>query len=233
MPFSRVRLATVSLTALSALVGLAMACGGGKNTDLTVGEVGTPPAGDGGSDAAAPSGSSPLASDAGPVEQFNTADSAPPGVTFDCQPGTYSGTFETTVTSDAGGLLSLYSLNIQGTLSIAIVGQVMQGTGEIPTTTYSIAPGAQLTGVDKSFNGTYAADLVGQLDCASKTFTGTLDNALYHLFLDAGTVPMEGSLMGTYGDGEGGVPTLSGTMFLTSPNLPSFGAVGPWSATLQ
>jgi hypothetical protein len=226
------RLITIGVFALSSTV-LALACSSGKPSSFA-GQDNTPPAGhDGGSSASDDdlSEPSPFDLDAGPV--FTTPDSAPAGVTFDCKPGTYSGTFQTHVSSDAGGLLSLYSLNIMGTLSIAIVGQVTQMSGEIPTTTYAIAPGAQLTGVDQSFNGTYAADLVGQLDCGSKTFTGTLNNASYHLFLDAGVVPMDGTLTGTYDEGEGGVPQLSGTMTLTSPNLPTLGAIGPWTASLQ
>ena len=223
---------TIGLVALSSAV-LALACSGGRHTDLALGNDNAPTGNDGGASAGDDASSAPpaLDPDAGPI--FTTPDSAPPGVTFDCKPGTYSGTFETHVSSDAGGLLALYSLNIKGTISIAIVGQVMQGAGEIPTTTYSIAPGAQLTGVDQSFNGTYAADLSGQLDCATGTFTGTVNDGAYHLFLDAGVVPLEGSLTGTYDEGEGGVPQLSGTMMLTSPNLPSLGAVGPWTASLQ
>jgi hypothetical protein len=209
------------------LTSLALACSSGPRVLLAVGQTDTPAGDDAGDDATA----APPASDAGAV--FTTPDSASAGVTFDCKPGTYAGTFETHVSSDAGGLLAFYSLDIKGTLSIAIVGQVTQGTGEIPTATYSIAPGAQLTGVDQSFNGTYSADLIGQLDCASKTFTGKLNNAIYHLFLDAGVVPMDGALTGTYDDGDGGAPVLSGTMTLTSPNVPTLGALGPWTATLQ
>jgi hypothetical protein len=224
MRFSRVDLGALALTLL------ALGCSGGQHLDLGV-EPGEPThaGNDGGNDDA----SAAPAPDAASGLQFTSPDSAPPDVTFDCKPGTYAGTFETHVSSDAGGLFAFYSLDIKGTLSIAIVGEVTRGTGEVPTTTYSIAPGAELAGVDQSYGGTYGADLVGQLDCASKTFTGTLSNAIYHLFLDAGVVPMEGSLSGTYNDGDAGVPQLTGTMMLSSPNLPSLGAVGPWTASLQ
>src|SRR5689334_4167105 len=104
------------LTALFGLM-LAVGCGsGGKSTDFSA----DPPetrVSDGGDEAQ--SSDPPPEQDSGPVGLFTSADAASPGVTFDCKPGTYTGTFETHVSSDAGGLIGLlYSLDVKGTLSL-------------------------------------------------------------------------------------------------------------------
>jgi hypothetical protein len=210
------------------LLTLAVGCGGPARTELSGDGPGTSSTQDAGDDAS----SSTPAMDSGPVEQFATVDAAA-GMGFACKPGTYAGTFETQITSDAGGLFAFFSLNFKGTLSITIVGEMTQTTGEVPQTTYSIAPGAEVNGTDQSFGGTYQADLTGQLDCATKTFTGTM-NGVYLLFgSDAGTIPLQGALTGTYDDADAAAPRLSGTMTLTSTNVPGLGAAGPWTASLQ
>ncbi len=57
--------------------------------------------------------------------------------------------YTTMVTNDGGGLLSLFSINWSGNLSITLQGKVdNNGSGEIPEPTLTIAPGAQLAGVD-------------------------------------------------------------------------------------
>lgn len=208
---------------------LAAGCGAGKQTEFPNDPIGT--LADGGEDVSRPG---PMAgADAGPAEQFTGVDAASAG-TFDCKPGTYAGTFETKVSTDAGGVLfSLFSFNFKGTMSIIVVGEVSQGAGEVPQTTYSIAPGAKLIGSDQTFHGSYVADLTGQLDCATKTFTGMVSDGVYTITYDAGSLPLQGALTGQYGDGDGGVPELHGTMTLDSPKVATLAANGTWTASLQ
>jgi hypothetical protein len=217
-------------TGLAFALVLAAGCGAQKQTALA-GDPSSAPS-DGGSSMADPGSASDDAG-AGTGEQFAGTGDAASSVTADCMPGTYAGTFETKVSSDAGGLGALISFDFKGTLSLAVVGQTMMTAGEVPTTTYSIAPGAKLDGQDQSFGGTYNADLTGQLDCASKTFSGLLNDGAYTIVFDAGSVPLTGSVTGIYDDGEGGPPRLTGTMILTSPNIPDLAATGEWTATLQ
>ncbi|HEX3771137.1 MAG TPA: hypothetical protein VHV30_09750 [Polyangiaceae bacterium] len=211
-------------------LALLAACGGGRDTTLA---GGSSPAGADGGGPSSKAGPSPSPDvDAGSMDLFTGDDAAAAATSFDCKPGTYAGTFQTQVSSDAGGLASLISFDFKGTLSITVVGTTTQTNGEVPTTTYSIAPGAKLAGIDQTFGGSYAADLTGQLDCAAKTFTGMASDGVYSIFLDAGSLPMQGTLTGTYDD-EGGTPTLTGDMTLSSPNVPGLAAVGQWAATLQ
>ena len=203
-------------------------CGAGQPAGLSD-DLGMPTTDSG---AEAPSAASTTARDSGVVEQFASPDASSAGGTLDCKPGTYAGPFETHVTSDAGGLFDLLSLDFEGTLSVAIVGQVVQTTGELPQTTHSIAPGAKLAGVDESFGGSYRADLTGQLDCANHAFAGTL-NGTYEFALDAGSIPLQGTLSGAYAVGDAGAPELTGSMTLTSTQVPTLGAEGPWTAILQ
>jgi hypothetical protein len=206
-------------------VMLALGCGSKGSTDLFVGDSGAPS--DSGDDASAGLAAS------GPAEQFTSSDAGPSGATFDCKPGTYAGTFATHVTSDAGGLFAFVSFDFKGTLSIVIVGHVVQQAGELPQTTYSIAPGAKVNGTDQSFGGSYHADLTGQLDCATRVFSGTLNGAYDIFSLDASSIALQGTLTGMYVDAEGGAPALTGTMSLSSSQVASLAADGPWTATLQ
>jgi hypothetical protein len=165
-----------------------------------------------------------------------TADAAPAGVKFDCQPGTYAGMFGVHVTTDAGLLPALFSFNVMGTLSVTLEGHIVQppGGGEsFAQPTLTIAPGAQLVGDDATFGGHFGADLSGQLDCPSKTFTGTLSNGFYSYLGDAGGIAMTGDMSATYDD-TATPPALSmGVMNLQSPQLPGVDATGSWSATLK
>jgi len=171
--------------------------------------------------------------DGGPSNIFTSTDAAPSGVVFDCKPGTYAGMFTTMVKSDAGGLLSLFSFNWTGSLSITLQGQVTtSGAGEIPEPVLTIAPGAKLAGVD-AMGGHLNADLSGQLDCPSKTLTATIANGVYGYFGDAGGIMMTGGLTATY-DGTGSTPMLTmGTMMCGSPQVMGVEAEGTWTATLQ
>ena len=172
------------------------------------------------------------AEDAGTTGVFTSSDASP--VVFDCKPGTYSGPFATMVTSDAGGLAALISFNVDGNLSITLQGRVTNtGAGEIPEPTLTIAPGAKLAGKDETFGGYFNADLIGQLDCPTKTLSVTLANGTYDYFGDAASLSMQGSMSAIY-DGTTTTPTLSmGIMNISSSNLTSIGAAGTWSATLQ
>jgi hypothetical protein len=166
--------------------------------------------------------------DSGPMDIFTSSDAG--GPVFPCQPGTYGGAFSTKVTSDAGGLFSLFSLNWKGNLSITLQGRVMSGAGEIPEPTLTIAPGAKLSGTD-AYGGTFSAELSGQLDCPSKTLTGTLANGSYNWH--GSTMSLDGTLSATY-DGTMTPPALTmGGMNVTSPQVPSLAADGTWTAQLQ
>jgi hypothetical protein len=153
-------------------------------------------------------------------EIFVSSDAASE-VTFECQPGTYTGMFSTKVTNDAGGLFALFSFAWSGSLSITLQAMVM-----------NIAPGAKLDGMDM-MGGHFSADMTGQLDCPSKTLTITIANGVYNYFGDAGGVMMTGSMAATY-DGTTSPPELTmGAMNVGSPQVPGTSAEGTWTATLQ
>jgi hypothetical protein len=100
-----------------ALSPLTLGCGSsGEGTGFPTGGGSSAPAADDGGDASI-NDSSALFGDSGqftPV--FTSGDGAPPGVMFECEPGTYTGMFDTNVTNDAGGLLSLlFSFKWSGT----------------------------------------------------------------------------------------------------------------------
>ncbi len=162
---------------------------------------------------------------------FTSSDAAPAGVTFECEPGTYTGMFMTQVGSDAGGLASLFSFAWTGTLSITLQGSVMNtSAGEIPLSTLTIAPGAKLSGMDM-MGGIFSADLSGMLDCPTKMLTVTVANGTYtDAFM---TVQMTGSMTATY-DASSGTPELTdGMISVGSPQYASLSADGTWSATLK
>jgi hypothetical protein len=218
---------------------LALGCGGSS------GEIGFAPpdsglpalATDDGGDAASDD-SSGLVLDSGQVTiVLMGGDGAPPAVKFDCEPGTYSGMFTTTVTTDAGLFPSLLHFNWMGNLSITLVGHVMQtqsanGENFTAAPVLTIAPGAMLSGTD-NFGGYFSSGLSGQLDCPSKQLTGTLSNGTYEYPGDAGSITMVGMLTGVY-DGTTTPPALTmGTIAVGSPMWSTLGATGTWSATHQ
>jgi len=167
---------------------------------------------------------------------LTSGDAAPQMVTFPCEPGTYTGMFTTTVTTDAGLFPSLLSFNWSGTLSITLVGHVMQtmssnGENFAAAPVLTIAPGAMLSGTD-NFGGHFVSGLSGQLDCPSKQLSGMLINGVYEEPSDSGTLTMVGSLTAVY-QGTPAPPALTmGTIMVSSPML-TLGASGTWSATLQ
>ncbi len=175
-----------------------------------------------------------MSSDDAPVLVLTSSDAATTGVKFDCQPGTYTGMFTTTVTTDAGLFPSLLSFDWKGTLSITLVGHVTQtSSGEsFAEPTLTIAPGAELSGTD-NFGGDFHAGLSGSLDCPSKALTGTLSNGTYTYPGDSGSITMTGTLSATY-DGTMTPPALSaGQISVGSPMFSTLGATGTWSATLH
>jgi hypothetical protein len=220
-----------------ALSPLALGCGStGDGTGFPTGGGSSAPTANDRGDASIDDSSSALFADSGqftPV--FTSGDGAPPGVMFECEPGTYTGMFDTNVTNDAGGLLSLlFSFKWSGTLSITLVGQVMQSSsGEnFAAPVLTIAAGAKLSGAD-DMGGHFNADLTGQLDCPTKALTGTLSSGTYEYPGDAGSITMQGSLSGTY-DGTGTTPALTmGVIDVSSPQYPQISAGGTWSATHQ
>jgi hypothetical protein len=212
-----------------AAVLLALGCGSSHGTGFSPATSTEPPSDGGGGSG----DDSSAASDTGPQLVLTSADATPPGVTFDCKPGTYSGMFKVHVSTDAGLLPQLVSFDVAGSLSIVLVGKITQGSGgEFPEPILNIAPGAKLSGVDMTFGGTFNADVSGQLDCPKKTFSGTLNNGVYVYPGDSGSLMMVGGLSATY-DGTMTPPALTnGVMDLGSPML-MLGSTGPWSATLQ
>jgi hypothetical protein len=225
---TRPRLARLVLLGVAA--AMAAACGGAKDSGFTtVGGGASAEAGGGGS--AEDDGSSMGPDDSGSGAVFTSAEAA--SVAFDCQPGTYTGMYKTTVTSDAGGLFSLFTYGWGGNLSITLEGMVTNtGAGEIPLPTLTIAPGAKLAGVDQ-MGVMFEADLSGQLDCPSKKLTVAITNGLYGGIGDAGGIPMSGTMTATY-DGTTTPPTLSmGSMDIGSPSLMGLDAIGNWTASLR
>src|SRR5882672_460533 len=104
----RTRIAVSLLACTLAAGGAAQGCGGGSGPSLGSFDDNGPARGDG--DGAAGDGSSGASNDtpasgddAGPTGIFTSSDASglPSGLVFDCKPGTYSGMFNTMVTSDA------------------------------------------------------------------------------------------------------------------------------------
>ena len=218
---------------LAACAAASLACGGQGSTPLGPGGATSGTNGDGDAGGAQePAGST--VSDAGTGGTFfapSDAGSSTSGIAVACQPGTYSGTFMTNVSSDAGGLFSLFSFSWTGSLSVALTGMVTQtSSGEFESSVLTIAPGAKLSGTD-SLGGRFDADLTGQLDCPTKMFTATLANGTYTYPGDASVIMMTGALSATYAAMP---PSLAGGQItVSSPQVSSLGADGTWTAKLQ
>ncbi len=191
------------------------------STDDSSSDAGT---GDGGKGAASSSGGAVFAGD----------DDAAAASVSDCVPGTYSGPFTTQVfIGDAGP--GPFALMWTGTLTVTLVGRSQTTTGgELPTTTLTIAPGGRLQGMD-NFNGTFAADVTGQLDCPSKKLNATISNGVYLvLSSDASTLAFDGTADGMYRRTT--PPALAGSITIVTTDqgaLGDLGAMGTVTATLQ
>jgi hypothetical protein len=116
-----------------------------------------------------------------------------------------------------------------GSLSITLVGQ-QSGGGEFPVLT--IAPGAKITGSD-SHGGMITADLTGQLDCATRKLSGSMQNGIYK----SGSVlnlAFSGALTADYDAQATPRAFANGVMGpLMSPQLPTVMGKCTWTATLQ
>jgi hypothetical protein len=172
--------------------------------------------------------------DAGNPLPLFAADASPVRAS-DCKPGTYAGPFDTMVTVAGGGDASVFEWT--GMLSITLVANnSMPQFGEFNSTVLTVAPGAHISGTD-NLGGTFDADVSGQLDCASRMFVGTLSNGTYSglsvLFTGSNSVMLVGSLAATYDPTANPVALTNGSMTVSSPQVMSFEADGPWSAVLQ
>jgi hypothetical protein len=146
-----------------------------------------------------------------------------PPTNADCLPGTYTGQFTCSVMA-----LVVLKFPWSGSLSITLVAQ-QSGGGEFPVLT--IAPGAKITGTD-SHGGMISADLTGQLDCATRKLTGSMQNGVYQ-----GTnlkLAFTGALAADYDVQANPRAFASGVMGpLKSPQLPTVVGSCTWTATLQ
>ncbi len=215
---------------------IAASCGGSQtshvdpigSTDNSSTDAGT--GSDDGNASTSSSGSAPTSG--GSV--FMSDDGATAASASDCMPGTYSGPFTTQVfIGDAGP--GPFALMWTGTLTVTLVAQAQTMTGgEIPTTTLTIAPGGRLQGMD-NFNGTFGADVMGQLDCSSKKLQATISNGVYLVLNnDASTIAFDGTAEGTYNAST--PPALAGSIYIVTTNqgaLGALGATGMVTATLQ
>jgi hypothetical protein len=116
-----------------------------------------------------------------------------------------------------------------GSLSITLVGQ-QSGGGEFPVLT--IAPGAKITGSD-SHGGMITADLTGQLDCATRKLSGSMQNGVYQSG-SALKLAFSGGLAADYDAQATPRAFANGVMGpLKSPQLPTVMGTCTWTATLQ
>jgi len=176
----------------------------------------------------------PVVDDAGRALPLFAADSSPVRAS-DCKPGTYTGSFDTMVTVMGGGDASVFEWT--GMLSITLVANNSTTQfGEFNSTVLTVAPGAHVSGTD-NLSGMFDADVSGQLDCASRMFVGTLSNGMYTglsvLFTGSTSVMLVGALTATYDPNANPVALTNGSMTVSSPQVMSFEADGPWSAVLQ
>jgi hypothetical protein len=176
----------------------------------------------------------PVVDDAGHPLPLFAADSSPVRAS-DCKPGTYAGPFDTMVTVMGGGDASVFEWT--GMLSITLVANNSTAQfGEFNSTVLTVAPGAHVSGTD-NLGGMFDADVSGQLDCASRMFVGTLSNGMYTglsvLFTGSTSVMLVGALTATYDPNANPVALTNGSMTVSSPQVMSFEADGPWSAALQ
>jgi hypothetical protein len=136
---------------------------------------------------------------------------------YNCQPGTYLGSFTTKVGPTDSGV-SAFNFNWDGCLSITLApsdaGVTVVGVGENSGyQTLTVAPGAQLSGGDQ-MGGAFTLDLTGSLDCRPANGPPTLNGTLNGGYCfgtttcapDAG-LNVGGSLSATYGNTP---PALSG-----------------------
>jgi hypothetical protein len=200
------------------------------------------------SDATSPGAQSTTSpSDASPTFVGVGSGGSPSSGIYNCQPGTYLGSFTTKVgPADSG--VSIFNFNWDGCLSITLTpsdaGVAVVGVGE--NSGYerlTVAPGAQLSGRDQ-MGGSFTLDLTGSLDCMPATGLPTLTGTLNGGYCfgtttcapDAG-LNVGGNLSATYGNtppeltgDQGGDLTVCAITGDASCLFP--GADGTWSAVL-
>jgi hypothetical protein len=176
----------------------------------------------------APSGGTANAPGGAPASGGAAPNPYDPSVTFDwpegtvgekrCQAGHYVGTYTCTVTyGDAGG----FSYPLSGPVDLVLA---QSANGEFLTVN---------GGTLKSAAGIIAADakVVGQLDCGSGTFTGTLQDGSLSIppFPPGGT--FGGDLSAQFVSAG---PKLDGTWALAGgAQFAGYGCTGAWTVTLQ
>lgn len=231
-------LAAVVLAGCGA-TGSGTAAPGGGGAPVTYGSAGgSGPGGSGG--AALPTGTAGAGGapdqaggatgGSGPVSVSNVDASVPydPSVQFDwpetmaqagsCEPGTYTGQF----TCELSFIPGLPPTQVTGPVTFTLQ---PSANGEF----LEIKNGR----LDATANGTIAfgCDLVGKLDCATRTFTASAQNGTY------GTAPFGGTFFGDMsGVLDGVTHTLSGQWALTAGTMAMPQAApckGPWSAVKQ
>jgi hypothetical protein len=154
-----------------------------------------------------------------------------PSVTFDwpessgdagaashCKAGHYVGTFQCNYVA-AGSVDGSAGFPLNGPIDM----HLDQGTsGEFLTVSGGKLTGA--TGLAIVFN----ADVVGQLDCGSGAFTGSLQNGVYNFFIFPGG-NFAGPFNGTFHSGA--TPTLSGTWQLQTGGSNTGSCNGTWTVS--
>jgi len=95
-----------------------------------------------------------------------------------------------------------------------------------------VAPGAMISGSD-NLGDVGSANLSGQLDCGSRTFSGTLSNGVANILSSGLTVMLEGSISATYDPSANPTALVNGSLEITSPQLLGTQGMGTWSAKLQ
>jgi hypothetical protein len=145
----------------------------------------------------------PVSSDdgpSGPLGTFSGGDDGGPQAT-DCKGGHYSGTFTGSYTSYLTSLFGLggIPLNVTGDVELDLQEMMSTTTGEIITSTFSIANGTISGYANKVFP--YHCDMVGTLDCNTKKLVGgELKNCWYCVGLFVST---DGGGCSIYGHFEG------------------------------
>jgi hypothetical protein len=195
----------------------ATACGGEGNAGF--GSLGaTDAAAEGGWDGASADGASSEGA------SFFAGDAELPPTNADCVPGTYTGQFTCSVMA-----LGILKFPWSGSLSITLVGQ-QSGGGEFPVLT--IAPDAKITGSDSN-GGMITADLTGQLDCAARKLSGSMQNGAYTNG-SALNLAFSGALTADYDAQTTPRAFANGVMGpLKSPQLPTVMGDCTWTAPLQ
>lgn len=236
-------LGTLAVVTMGLSAAVVCSCGGGGSSGQGFGETPAAPphvVSDAGLDGGAAPVTAPSPATDAAYGSFGSFADVEAGPKADCLPGTYAGMFNAAATADAG-LLALFGTSFAwgGNLSLTLTGTtevIEAGGGEfrMDYTVLTIAPGAKLSGTDM-YGGQFTADVSGQLDCPSRTLTGTLENGTY-LFPglgDAGSIMMQGSLTATYDPSANPVALSGGTITASSPQVQSLGANGTWTATRQ